>query len=180
MPPTPPSPAGPPGDRALAAPVVNVAALMQESIGSTREYRVDAVPFSIDGGELPLDGRLRLLRTDRTILATARFTATAEDVCGGCLEPIRVPLRLEFDEEYWPGRDPADGRAVEIPPEREGFPIVDSEIDLSEAVRQYAVMARPISPRCGDSCPGVEAGGAEPEMDGRWAALAAVRGRLDD
>lgn len=180
MPQSPPPATGPPGGRALSALVVNVAALMQEAIGATREYRVDAAPFSIDGGDMPIGGRLRLLRTDRTILATARFSATAEDVCGGCLEPIRVPLRLEFDEEFWPGRDPAGGRAAEIPPEREGFPIVDSEIDLSEAVRQYAVMARPISPRCGEGCPGADAGGAEPEMDGRWAALAAVRGRLDD
>lgn len=180
MPPLPQPPAMQPGDRAIAALAVNVAALMQEPIGAIREYRVEAAPFSLDGSETPFDGRLRLLRTDRTIMATARLAATAEDVCGGCLEPIRVPLRVEFDEEYWPGHDPADGRAIEIPPEREGFPIVDSEIDLTEAVRQYAVMARPMSPRCGDRCPGVGAAGSEPGIDGRWAALAAVRGELDD
>ncbi len=166
----------PTAPRALSTLVVNVAALAREEIGSTREYRVESARFQCDGARGELDGSLRLLRTDRTILAAAAFSTELPDECGACLEPIAVRLRIEFEEEFWPSHDPIGGDAIEIPPEREGFPIIDSEIDLAEPVRQYAVMARPMSPRCGAGCPGAGLPPpGEPEIDPRWAPLAALQ-----
>ncbi len=173
MPAKQPSGAVRPQPRTTSSLVLNVAALFQESIGAAREYEIADAPFRIDGCGTSLGGRLRLLRTDRTILASASLAAVVPDICAACLEPISLDLALEFEEEFWP---PLNGDGDGIPPEREGFPIIDSEIDLAEPVRQYALMARPMSPRCGDACPGaagpVE---AEPPVDGRWAPLLALR-----
>lgn len=167
---------GRPQPRPISSLVLNVAALFQESIGAVREYEIADAPFEIDGSATSLRGRLRLLRTDRTILASASLAAPVPDVCAACLEPISLDLALEFDEEFWPSRDPFDGSGIEIPPEREGFPIIDSEIDLAEPVRQYALMARPMSPRCGGACPGAAGlAEAEPPMDDRWAPLLPLR-----
>ena len=166
----------PTAPRTLSTLVVNVAALAREEIGSIRDYRVESAWFRCDGAEGELDGSLRLLRTDQTILASAELSTGLPDACGACLEPITVGLRIEFEEEFWPSHDPIGGGAIEIPPEREGFPIIDSEIDLAEPVRQYAVMARPMSPRCGEGCPGAALPPpGEPEIDPRWAPLAALQ-----
>ena len=168
------APAGRP--RPISSLVVNVAALLQEAIGAVREYAVADAPFHLDGEAVPLGGWLRLLRTDRTILASASLATAVPDICGACLEPITVDLALEFEEEFWPPHDPLDGSEIDVPPEREGFPIIDSEIDLAEPVRQYAVMARPMGPRCGSACPGAPGQAeAEPPADDRWAPLLSLR-----
>lgn len=173
MPAEQPAGAGRPQPRTVSSLVLNVAALVQESIGAVREYEIADAPVRIDGSDTALGGRLRLLRTDRTILASASLAAAVPDVCAACLEPITLDLALEFEEEFWP---PPDGSGDGIPPEREGFPITDSEIDLAEPVRQYALMARPMSPRCGGACPGTAGlAEAEPPVDDRWAPLLSLQ-----
>lgn len=95
---------------------------------------------------------------------------------------MRLPLEIQFDEEYWP---PSEGSARSRAPSHEeggdGFAVIDGQIDLTEAVRQYVEMARPISPRCGSGCPGTGAAPIEAETtDARWAALSSLREQLSD
>ena len=115
---------------------------------------------------------------------------TVTETCGACLAAYALDLRLAFDEEFWPPVDPISRERLEIPEGRDGFPIVDGLLDLSEAVRQHVLLARPMWPHCGVDCPGPsslapslpdDAGpdGAETDaVDNRWAALQALRGRL--
>ena len=137
--------------------LLNVSTLLQEPVGAVRDYHLHTAT---------LDGPLRLLRTDQSLLVSGRLETTAEDICGACLAPLSLSLRLEFDEEFWPAAAPLDG-----------FAVLDGQLDLTEVVRQYVEMARPISPRCAADCPGLgsaQAGG-EPQIDDRWAALASLR-----
>ena len=72
--------------------------------------------------------------------------------------------------------DMISGIAIEPPPERAGFSVIDGQIDLSEAVRQYTEMERPMSPRCGADCLGLDASAStEAPVDARWAALATLK-----
>ena len=154
--------------------LINVSTLLQEPIGALRRYEIAAARGV--GLEAEVSGALRLLRTDQSVLATASLTTTISDLCGGCLQELDVPIVVSFDEEFWPSSDPRLGVALESPPERVGFAVVDGQIDLSEAVRQYTEIERPMSPRCGADCPGLAAiEPTEPPLDARWSALAALK-----
>ena len=157
--------------------LINVSTLLQEPIGSLRRYEVAGARGA--GLDAELNGSLRLLRTDQSVLATALLQTVLIDVCGGCLADIDLPLEVSFDEEFWPVMDVISGIAIEPPPERAGFAVIDGQIDLSEAVRQYVEMGRPMSPRCGTDCPGLATStSAEQPVDDRWAALSALN--IDD
>ena len=157
--------------------LINVSTLLQEPIGSLRRY--DIVGARGLGLDTELNGTLRLLRTDQSVLATASLRTVVTDVCGGCLADIALPLDLSFDEEFWPSMDVISGITIEPPPERAGFAVIDGQIDLSEAVRQYVEMGRPMSPRCGTDCPGLATStSTEQPVDVRWAALSALK--IDD
>ena len=160
--------------RQTASLLINVSTLLQEPIGALRRFEVDVLRApGLDAG---VNGSLRLLRTDQSILATAALTTSVADICGGCLEAVTVEIEVEFDEEFWPSADAASGLSLEPPPERVGFAVIDGQIDLSEAVRQYVEMNRPMSPRCGADCAGLERSLLpEPSVDPRWAALAALQ-----
>lgn len=154
--------------------LINVSTLLQEPIGALRRYRVEDARGAGLAGEV--NGSLRLLRTDQSVLATAEFSTGLREVCGGCLEEIDLVLDVSFDEEFWPSIDAFSGERIDPPPERAGFAVIDGQIDLSEAVRQYVEMERPMSPRCGTDCPGLDTSTSmEPPVDARWSALAALQ-----
>ena len=154
--------------------LINVSTLLQEPIGSLRRFEI--VGALGNGLSAEVNGSLRLLRTDQSVLATASLSTTVSDLCGGCLEDIELDLELNFDEEFWPSMDYLTGTAIEPPPERAGFAVIDGQIDLSEAVRQYVEMGRPMSPRCGSDCRGLDTSTTtEPPVDARWAALSALQ-----
>ena len=167
-----------PAVRRTTSLLINVSTLLQEPIGSLRRYdMVDARGAGLESG---ISGSLRLLRTDQSVLATASLSTTTRDLCGGCLQELELPIELPFDEEFWPASDAALGVAIEPPPERAGFDVVDGQIDLSEAVRQYLEMGRPMSPRCGEDCPGLtDDEQEEAPVDDRWSALAALKLELE-
>lgn len=168
------APAGHGPIRTTASLLINVSTLLQEPIGSLRRFEIDRARG--DGPPAPVSGTLRLLRTDQSLLATAELTTSVTDLCGSCLNDLVLELDVDFDEEFWPHVDAITGMALDPPPERSGFSVVDGQIDLSEAVRQYVEMSRPMSPRCAEDCPGMEIEEpSEEPADPRWAALATLK-----
>ncbi|MDE2891918.1 MAG: DUF177 domain-containing protein [Chloroflexota bacterium] len=155
----------------------NVSTLLQEPIGSVRRYEVTDARGN--GLHSDVSGALRLLRTDHSILATAELSTVVADLCGGCLCEMTLPLALSFDEEFWPPAEAASDEYLQPPQEQIGFSVIDGQLDLSEAVRQYVEMGRPMSPRCGQDCPGLETEStSEAPVDDRWSALAALQQKL--
>ena len=170
---------GPSTGRRIDSLLINVSTLLQEAVGATREYELADSEFRYDGAVRPIAGEVRLLRTDQSVLVSGSLQTSTEDVCGACLSPVALDLQIEFDEEFRPTgtAQPEDPFA-----EPDSFTVFDGQIDLSEVVRQYAEMARPMSPRCGAECPGaaMEPGaggerGDEQPIDARWAALSKLR-----
>lgn len=145
-----------PVDRPLAW---NVAGLLSEAPGAERDYDVDAVRIDL-GEDLalagPIEGRARLLRTNRGILAAANLRAALALQCSRCLRDIAQPVEVAFQEEYLPSLDLATGRPLETADEPD-VPRLDDhhELDLETPVREALQLAEPIAPLCWPACPGL-------------------------
>lgn len=131
---------------------INVAQQLNEAVGSVRHYAIDEM------GEagFPVQGKVQLLRTNRSILVRGRLETTARDVCGRCLEEFDYPLSLDIEEEFFITRDPSSGALLTPPTETGAFAIDENNLlDLDEAVRQYKLLAQPMKPICREDCAGL-------------------------
>ncbi len=136
---------------------INVSQLLQEPIGASRDYEIsDEVDVAGDGNCREASGKVRLLRTHRGTLVRAELNTEIELVCSRCLRPFRYPVTLKIEEEYIPVVDVVSG--VPLPTSEEpGSFVVDEHnvIDLTEAIRQYALLAVPMKPLCKENCAGL-------------------------
>jgi uncharacterized protein len=138
---------------------VNVAGLLGEGPGSHRD--VDVAGLRIDLGEdlrqgAPIEGRLRIARTNRGLLVTGRLRTSLLAECGRCLTPVEVPIAVEIHEEALPSVDLHSGQPLETTAEPEIIRISDHhELDLEPLVREAIQLAEPIAPVCRPDCPGL-------------------------
>lgn len=121
--------------------VIDVSQQLKEPVGSERHYRISE---NGDASTACIEGEVSLLRTDRGILVRCRLNTTATAVCSRCLESFEQPLSLDIEEEYLITRE---GGSFTIDENR--------EIDLTEAVRQYSLLALPMKPLCREDCAGL-------------------------
>ena len=134
---------------------INVAQLLKSPIGETREYEVSEVT-DIDGSNCLVEGKVKLMRTNRGILVKGTVHTEAEVTCSRCLNVFSYPLTLDIEEEYFPTIDVISGAPLALPDEPSAFTIDERHIlDLTEAIRQYAIMAIPMKPLCRVDCPGL-------------------------
>ncbi len=134
---------------------INVSQLLKASIGTTRNYEVNGI-FDIGGGDSTVQGAVRLIRTDRGILAMGTLHTESELTCSRCLSLFSCPLTLNIEEEYFPTTDMITGAALPLPDEPGCFTIDENNIlDLTEAIRQYALLTIPMKPLCRQDCAGI-------------------------
>ena len=163
---------------------INVSQLLREPVGATREYRIDEVTdVAGDGREWHLQGKVSLLRTRRSILIKVTLTTEVELTCSRCLSPFPYPLTISFEEEYLPTLDIVSGTPLPHPDEPGAFSIDEHHtLDLTEAIRQYTVLAIPMKPLCRKDCAGLcrscgqhlNRGNCDctaAEIDPRWSEL---------
>ena len=169
---------------------VNVASLLQEPVGSTREIGIQLDALHLDDGLTARDVRAeaRLTRLKDAILVSAKFQAVVPLECATCLAEFDQPVSKSFSEPF---RQTVDVRTGATLPEASNgadaerddepaFTIDEShELDLAEALRQWIVLAIPMQPSCGPDCPGPPPGAAgdDEAIDDRFARLAIL---LDD
>jgi uncharacterized protein len=130
-----------------------------------------------EGTDLEL--QLRLEAVVEGVLASGTAWVQLVGECVRCLEAIERTLDVEFQELYaFEDSDVEDDEASRL----EG-----DLLDLEPVVRDAVVLALPFQPVCRDDCPGLctQCGARladdpdhrhEPEVDPRWAALAALAG----
>jgi len=145
--------------KAMSTMQINVSQLLNEAIGSVRNYEVNGIVDIADNGSgKPIQGEVRLTRTNRSILVNGNLYLTVEVTCARCLSLFSYPLVLNIEEEYFPLLDIVSGAPLPSPDEPSSFTIDEHQmLDLSEAARQYAVMAIPMKPLCRNDCPGLQA-----------------------
>ncbi len=128
---------------------INVAQQLKDSLGDTRYYSIDEI--TREGFQL--QGELKLIRTDRSILVVGRFGTVVSCACGRCLETFECPLEFGIEEEYFPA---GDMRTSPVAEDVDGFVIGgDHILDISEAVRQNILIELPSMPLCQVECRGL-------------------------
>ncbi len=138
----------------------NVAGLLADEPGATRDYEVAGVTIDL-GEELrqadPIEGHVRLARTNRGLLVIADLTTSLQAECSRCLREIEVPIEIFVEEEALPTLDLHTGHPVELEPgEEEVLRLTDHhELDLEAPVREAIQLAEPIAPLCRPDCPGL-------------------------
>ncbi|WP_262406210.1 DUF177 domain-containing protein [Protaetiibacter sp. SSC-01] len=138
----------------------------------------EAVAFVKEGTRIRIDLRLEGLHDG--ILVTGDVDTTADGECVRCLDPVELPLEVEFQELFAYSEDEAFD-----------FAIRDDHVDLESVVRDAVVLALPFQPVCRPDCPGLDPTTGEKLEDGavtqdrevtdpRWAALEGFRPSTTD
>jgi uncharacterized protein len=175
---------------------VNVAGLLREAPGTTRELRLRDHYANL-GPDLelagPIDGLLRLQRTNRGVLVRGTVTAPLRRTCARCLEPyVEEVVSVALDEEFLPSLDPQSGLPV-APEEGDQTLRIDDhhEIDFALLLHDELSLTEPMHPLCRPDCPGLCAVCGAPlagglhvheadELDPRLAPLARLLDRRDN
>lgn len=161
---------------------LNVASLLQEPVGATRDVRIHLDAFRLDEDLIARDiiGTTHLTRVGAAILVMARLEAIVPVECVRCLRVFDQPVKVRFTEQFRQSIDVFSGHAIEddeLTTDEDGEPdfVIDAnhELDLDEAIRQWIVLSLPMRPVC-DDCPGppVEGQGDDTKADERFAGLA--------
>ena len=172
--------------------VYPLAGLLAEPAGSERRYELHGVTIQLPG-ELrltePIDGQLRISRTNRGVLVDARISTAIAGTCSRCLRDIEIPVSASIREEVLPSIDLASGQAVDPSAEPDVTRLSDHhELDFGALAGDAISLEEPIVALCEEACPGlcVECGErlgpghVEHETDDVDPRLAALKGfRVD-
>jgi uncharacterized protein len=167
-----------------------LAGLLAEPAGTERRYEVHGATIQLpDDLRLtePIDGRVKVTRTNRGIYVDGDFETAIAGSCSRCLRDIEIPTRVELHEEVLPVVDVGSGRALDRDSEPEIARLSDHhELDLGALIGEAISLNEPIAPLCEPDCPGLciecgeRLGPGHPahenlEIDPRMAALQAFR-----
>ena len=165
---------------------VNIRDLMHRPGEMREKTLVVDVPEQLGAGAVvvpvgtELDLGLRLEGLHDGILVSGELRTTAFGECVRCLDPIVVPVEVEFQELFAYSRD-----------EAYDYQVHDDHVDCEPVVRDAVVLSLPFQPVCREDCPGLdpetgerlaETGPREPRevVDPRWAALEGLALDVDE
>jgi uncharacterized protein len=137
----------------------NVAQLMKASVGATLEDDIHEEDIQLDEDLKligPIDGYVRLRRTNQGLLADGWVDLVLQLECNRCLKEFEHPMHLKFMEQFLPTVDVFTG--VSLPPieDEDIFPIDDHhQVDLTEAIRQHVLLDIPMATLCRQDCAGL-------------------------
>jgi uncharacterized protein len=131
---------------------VNVAQLLKESIGSSRSYHIEEKVGTDDVNSVSSD--VILIHTNRGIIVRGKITASVKVICSRCLKPIDCVVKYDFEEEALP--EVPDIEGLSSAGQCDNL-IIDEDhtLNLSEAIRQYVLLAVPAKPLCRSDCAGI-------------------------
>ena len=106
--------------------------------------------------EAPARVSVRVSNAMTRLLVRGTLRGTVTVPCSRCLEPARIFVEAEIDEEFLPASSPEVSEEGESPwSDLNVFGDEDNEIDLTEILRQNAIAAIPIQPLCREDCGGL-------------------------
>ena len=167
-----------------------LASLLAEPAGSDRRFEVHGATIRLpDDLRLvePLDGVVRISRTNRGVLVDATIRTAIAGTCSRCLRDIELPMTVRIREEALASVDIATGHEVDLSAEPDATRLSDHhELDLGALAAEAISLEEPIVALCEEACPGLcpECGerlGPEhlahetDDIDPRLAALKAFR-----
>ena len=139
--------------------VYPLAGLLAEPAGTERRYEIHGATIPLpDDMRLvePLDGQVRISRTNRGVLVDARISTAIAGTCVRCLRDIEIPLTVEIRDEALPSVDLASGHSVDMAAEPDATRLSDHhELDLGTLAAEAISLEEPIAALCEEACPGL-------------------------
>jgi uncharacterized protein len=154
---------------------------------------IEYAPDVVQTTHLTVDGVAELIQEHRghkdvvdDIRLRAKFNGKFEIQCARCLEPVKTPMKGEFDLIFRPdGVDHEAGEHAITEDETEIGYYEKSGLRLEDAVREQVLLALPGRTLCREECKGlcptcgvnrnnVDCKCAETPADPRWKALAGL------
>lgn len=137
----------------------NVAQLLREPVGSSRRYDLDGELCGIDElnpGPTPVTGHVELIKTNEGIVARVMVSLPLVVACRRCLEAAEAMHEIAFDEVFLPSVDMETGARLATP-EDEPELVIDGRniLDLTEVIRQFAVIETEDPVLCKPDCKGL-------------------------
>jgi uncharacterized protein len=136
-----------------------LAGLLRERPGAIRLYPVAGVTVDV-GPDLalaePIEGTLRISRTNRGVFVRGRLDTALASQCSRCLRDVVIPLGLDIEEEALPSIDIESGQPLRWPGEDDVARLSSAhELDMAPVLREAIQLAEPIAPLCREECPGL-------------------------
>ena len=135
----------------------NLAQLLREPTGSTRDYEVDDLFVGPEGGMDRAQGWVRVIRTHQGFIVRAELETLVSLTCSRCIDSFESRSKLTMEEETFPNDDSETDQTIELAEETLGEIHLDDQhvLDMGEVVRQYVLTAVPIKPLCCEECSGL-------------------------
>ena len=128
---------------------LNVGFLLGQSVGYSRDFLFESPEVRFDPDLLlhEVKGVARVTRTAQGLLVQVDLRATTPSECARCLSAISQPLAADFTELYAFTPQSTTESGLLLP--ESGY------INLAPLIREYMLLAMPISPLCISSCKGL-------------------------
>ena len=171
----------------LSGLIVNVAEVLRR-VGNVKDIDVAVDSTLLDFGDGRIEAQdlpitFHLESTNTGIVVRGSVSVEFHDRCRRCLNEVHERLSVDIGELYQ--------REITDP---DAYPLEGEQLNLAPLVREHVLLALPDAPLCRPDCPGLcpvcgadksnpaeaECGCAAGAADPRWAALDALRDRLDD
>lgn len=167
----------------------NVAQLLKNPTGAARDLAIDADIRGLDPSLDPagnVQARVKVVRTKSGALVTLTGAASLWVPCSRCLEPVAVPIALQFEEEFLQTVDVITGLSLGASHDDPALLIDDHhDIHLADIIREYLLIEQPMYALCREDCRGLcpqcgrnlnlgPCGCSSVAGDERWSALQAL------
>lgn len=157
----------------------NVAQLLDEPVGVQWEFDLDQETAMESGAGERIKGKLRFTRTDKSIWVRGEINTEMEEVCARCLVGFPQSIHASISERFYPsGKQNVEDEELVIG--------INDILDLSEILRQYLILNRPVKALCRTGCLGIcsicgndknknDCRCTKKSIDPRWEKLASLR-----
>lgn len=140
--------------------VLNVAGLLHEQPGAERRYHLRDHYVALGPGVQlagPLNGSLRLRRTNRSILVDGDVTAPLRRTCSRCTDAFVEDVTVRLEEEFLPSVDLATGAPLDASLLADSPSRINGhhEIDLGPVIHDELALTEALRSLCRPDCPGL-------------------------
>ncbi len=116
----------------------NLAQLLMEPTGSTRNYDVDESFIGPEDGMDRVQGWIQVVRTHQGVIVRAELETQVSLTCSRCVRVFEHNSVIKMEEESSPTTDPVTGNQIETLEETDSELELDDQhvLDMEEVVRQ--------------------------------------------